>query len=160
RVAAARAVVMAELRRARTRAGPVVTGMVHAVSVGAAISRRSGQDVVLVWCIAEALDRVTFLRQCGGLADVVPQTRLFRGVPVQARNVLGDALTFGVVPRSGADTVARVDSRRAARTQVCVPGLVPSARCRCQRLALAVRTLQSTEVGALARSDAGHKEAH
>ena len=65
RVAAAGAVVVAELRRPRRAARPVAAGVVGAVGVGAAVSLRSGQDVVLVRRVAGAFDRLTLLADRG-----------------------------------------------------------------------------------------------
>jgi len=50
-----------ELMNDEAKGKNVVTSVIVAVSEGAAVGLRSGQDVVRVWCIADAVDESVFL---------------------------------------------------------------------------------------------------
>src|SRR5262245_10836705 len=71
-----------------------------------------------------------------------------------------DALASLVVPRSGADSIARVHRAGFLSAQISAPHCHAAAGSRSQRLTIRVSTGQSTIVGPVAFTDARDKEAH
>lgn len=161
-VAAAGPVEVADLDRALFGAARVVlAGMVGGIGEGAAVRLRTGQDVVLVGRIAGALDGFLLLRNCRRPAQVVAEAGAVEGVAVQVGDILGDGGAAGVVPRPVADPVAGVDRRLAVgrrRAQIGAPDLLRRTGGLGQRGAVRIGAGQAAEVGALARTDAGHEE--
>src|SRR5436305_8827449 len=97
---------------------PVAAGLVAFRSERRAVRLRAGQNVVHVGIVAAAVDDFALLVERRLLADVV--------LPVQLDDVLGDDDALGVLPRTLADAVARIDRHRAAgglRRDISVPGL-------------------------------------
>src|SRR5260370_12828093 len=82
------AIMMAHLSNPFSAAGPVLASVVGAVGVGSTVGLRARKNVVLIGSVAKALYRGAFLCQCGRLGECVPKPRLFKGVPVQAPQML------------------------------------------------------------------------
>ena len=120
-------IVMADLGRARVLARPVVAGVIRAVGVRPAVELRTGEDVVLVRLVADALDRLPLLGQGRRAGQGVAHPREIQRVAVQVLEITGDGLAAGVEPRSLADSIAGADRVRALRAQVGPPGAVSRA---------------------------------
>ena len=132
-----------------------------AVGVGAAVGRRTGQDVVLVRLVADAVDQLALLGERELFAERVADARLLDGVAVQHAGVGRDDLAAEVVPRSVADAVARAHGARALRAEVGAPhGVAALSRGLGERLAVRVRAGEPAEIRAVALAHAGHKERH
>src|SRR5581483_1681773 len=72
-------------------------------------------------------------------------------------------LALEILPRTGADAVAGVDRCLAVaglRAQVSAPGLVAGAGSGGHLLTVAIGPFEAAKIGAMPRSDAGHKERH
>src|SRR5215467_7683400 len=157
---------MAELRGAVAAAGPVLTGMVGAVGVCAAIGHRTSENIVLVGLIAEALDRLVLFSECRSLRNIVAEARGLDSVAVQVGHVAGDHLAAGVIPGAVADAVASVDGGLVARSlsaEISVPGFAGgagSAGSFGELLAVRVGSGEAAEISAFARTHAGDKETH
>src|SRR4026208_1146349 len=108
-VAAALFIVVAELSRAHVVARPVVTRVVHRVRECGAVRARAGQDVMLVRHVAYAIDTLFLFTECDLLAESVSRPRLIDRVAMKRPEVPGDHLAVGVVPRTAANPVTRVD---------------------------------------------------
>jgi hypothetical protein len=146
---------MSDLNRAIAAAGPVVAGLVITWRIRSAVGLRAGEDVVLVRGIAAGGHDVAFFSQRRFLVEVV--------VAVELGDVFRDDDALDVLPRPAPDAVPGVDGRlprRGAGAQVGAPDVAAGACGIGQRLAMPVRTRQSTEVGALAPAGAGNEEAH
>src|ERR1700687_6047373 len=102
-----------------------------------------------VWLIAIAVDHLALFVQRSLLVDVVGA--------VQIGDILGDHNALRILPRTLADAVARID-RGLAVNRLCreigVPGLASGTRSLRQCRTLAIRALQTAEVGAFSRSNA------
>src|SRR5438477_3253482 len=135
---------MAEHGDADCAARPVVAGEIQILRPSPALRGRTGQHVVLVRRPADAGDYRAALSQRRGAADL-------GGIAVQFVDVLGDLFALEVHPGALADAVAGID-RAAARVgaEVSAPGLAARAGALRQGLAMAVRTFQAAQVGALA----------
>src|SRR5439155_4620264 len=131
--------------------------------ISAAVRHGSGEDIVLVRRIADALERLVLLGEYGGLGQVVADASGVERVAVQVGHILRHHRTAGVVPRTLADAIARIHSRltgNSLRAQISVPGAIPRVGRRRQRLAVLVRAGQAAIVGAVALRGAGYKERH
>ncbi len=159
-VAAALLVVVPQLRGPRTVARPVVAGVVGAVGVGAAVGGRTGENVVLVRLVADAVDQFALFIQRELFAQRVADARLLDRVAVQHAVVHRNDLAAEVVPRAGADAVARVDRAGPLRAQVGAPHRIALSRGLRERLAMRIRAGQPAEIGAVALADARDKERH
>src|SRR5262249_35825545 len=127
RVAAACSVVMTELCGAGAAARPVLAGMIGAVGKRRAIELRTGQHVVTVRCVADAVDHLTLFGQRCLLGQVVAAARSLERVTVQICDALRDAGAFDVEPGTRTDAIARVDGGLgacSAGAEVSVPGPV------------------------------------
>src|SRR5207248_5278422 len=112
------AVDVADHRGALRAAGPVAAGAILAGRKSAAFHGRSGQHVVPVRCKADAGQDLAALRQRGVEAELV-------GVAVQVVDVLSDDFALEILPRTLADTLARIDRRlavRSLRAEIGMPG--------------------------------------
>ena len=87
-VAAALFVGMTQLRGALAVVRPVVARVISAIRVGAAVRLGPGQDVVLVWRVAHAVDRRPFFRERELFAQRVAQPRLLDRVAMQLAEIL------------------------------------------------------------------------
>ncbi len=111
---------------------------------------------MLVRRIAAALDHLALLGQGGLLVDIVV-------LGVQVAHALRDHHALGVAPRAFADAAARVHAQiasRQCRAQVRAPVRVLGARRLGERRAMRIGAFQTAEIGALARTHAGHEERH
>src|SRR5262249_27260578 len=140
-------------------ARPVAARVIGAVGEGGSIQLRSGEDVVLVRRIADALDRLAFFSQCGDLREIVAAPGHFERVAVQVGHALRDPSVLRVVPRTSADAIARVDgglSARRARAQIRAPrAVVAGAGGGRELLAVTIGAGEAAEIRALADADAG-----
>ena len=137
------------LRPVPTR-GIAAGGRVHTLRVG------TRQNVVRVHGVAAAADNLTLFGQCRLLVDVG------RG-RMQIVHALAHHHALGILPRTLADAITRVDTRVAAwrgRAQIGAP--VGTGRpCRLgERCAVRVRAVETAEIGAIALADTGDKERH
>jgi hypothetical protein len=134
--------------------GPVPASHIVTRRIGRPVELRAGQNVVLVRLIAASVDPVTFFVHRSFLVEIV-------AVRVQVGDVVRDLHSLSVVPRTLADAIARIHGRLGifrASTQVGTPGAVPRSRSCSQLLAVRVGSLQSTEIGPVARSFAGNEK--
>jgi hypothetical protein len=100
---------------------------------------------VLVRRIAAPFDRVTLFVERGFLVDV--------WILVQVLDILGDSHALGVLPRSLADAVARIDGLSTvdrALAEISAPGFGACARLARELRAIGVRTRESAKIGAFA----------
>src|SRR5436190_1181767 len=146
---------MADHRDPLAALGPVAAGHVFAAGESRAVRFRAGKDVVLVRRVAAPVDDVSFFGQRGLLVEVV--------FAVQLGNVAGNDDSFGVLPRTVADAIARVDCLRAGRrtrAEIRAPGVISRAGRCCERLTMLVCARQPAEIRALAGTRAGHEKSH
>src|SRR5947209_362732 len=125
---------MANLRGASRAARPVITRMVGVVVVRAAVPLRAGENLVLNRRrIADAVNELSVLVARGLLEQVAASLRLDQRIAVQFAQVRRDDGVLRlpqlrerpVEPRSGADTITRIDgwlSGTRLGTQIGVPG--------------------------------------
>ena len=142
-------------RHALAALGPVAASHVFAAGESGAVRLRAGEDVVLGRCVAAAVDDVSLFGQRGLLVEIV--------VAVQLGNIAGNDDSFGVLPWTVADAIARVDRRRArGRTgaEIRVPGVISRAGGGGERLAMLVRAREPAEIRALAGTRAGYEKSH
>src|SRR5438552_15101552 len=149
RIIQARAVDMADDRGTLRAARPVLAGLVLARRTGAAIWHRAGQRVMLVGRIAAAVDDVALLGQRGLLCQIV--------LTVQFVDILRDDDALGVLPRTLADPVARIDGGFAVGrlgAELAMPSAAAGPSRLGQLLAMPVGTFAAAEIGALANGGA------
>src|SRR5438552_7175383 len=126
-VPTAQPVEMAELRCSHSVAGPVGAGMVRRVRIRAPVRLRSGEDLVLVGSVADAVEHVTLFTDGRGLGHAVAQASDLEGVSMQLGDISRDHLSLGVGPRTASDAIARVDRAGALGAEIGVPsGTAPS----------------------------------
>src|SRR5262249_51637564 len=126
-----------------------------------AVRGGSGEDVVLVRHVADAVHDRLLLGERELLAERVADPRLLDRVPVELGDTLAHALTAGVVPRSVADAVTRVDRARALRAEVRGPADGrPAARRGAELLAVRVGACEAAVVRPVALPDARDEERH
>jgi hypothetical protein len=163
------AIEVADLRRARRVARPVVAGAILTGRERNSARSRARQDVVLVQRlsirahIARSEHRRRLLRQRRGLAKVAAELCELDRVPVQMRDVPRNDASARVRPRARSDAVACVDGVRSLCAQVSMPHVVSRSwltRRSGELLTVGVSTLETAEVGAIADGRAGHEEAH
>src|SRR5688572_24116445 len=154
-VAAAGAVVMSNDRASGGVARPVVTGRVcRAADHDTTVRVGAGENVVLVGCVAAAIDRRALFVERKFLVDAVP---IAIQVAVQVGDIPCDDCSTRVVPRSASDTIARVDglglslSRRGA--QVGAPGPVTGSDGRRELLAVGICSGETAQIGSVTLSD-------
>ena len=145
-------VVVADHHGALRAAGAVLARAIFASRECTAVHGRAGQDVVPVGLVTASIDHLAFFGKRGLLGEVVGA--------VQFVDRLGDDHALGVHPRTLANAVARVHRPGALRRQIGVPGLAAGAHRLGKLLAMLVGTGQAAEIGALARTHAGHEETH
>ena len=101
-----------------------------------------------------AVDDLALFAERGLLGEVVAGA-------VQIGDVLGDHRALGILPRSLADAVARIDGRLAVgglRREVGAPGFAAGAGGLRQRLAVIVGAGEAAEIAAIADAVAGQEE--
>src|ERR1700680_1975748 len=79
---------------------------------------------------------------------------------MQIGHVLGNAVSFGAIPRALADTVTRVHRPWSLSAQIPVPGSVSSPSRGGQHLAVLIGARQAAQVRALSHANAGYEETH
>src|SRR5437764_86208 len=111
---------MADLRAARAARRPVAAREIVGPGERSPIRTRSGEDVVLIRPIAEAIDRITAFGQRRLFADRGPAA-------MKLLNVHRDEISQGVVPGPRADPIAGVDRRLTSGrggAEICPPHMV------------------------------------
>src|ERR1700719_421243 len=163
---------MAHLRRTSGAAGPVVARVVGVIVVSAAVPLRSRKNVVLNrWRIADAVNDLSMLVACGLLEQIAAALRLNQSIAVKLAQIRRDDGVLRrpqlgerpVEPRSGANTITRVDgglSGTSLGAEIGVPGVTARADSRRECLAVRVGARKSTKVSAFAHADAGDEKGH
>src|ERR1044071_5084171 len=130
---------MTDLRGTNRAAGPVITGVIGVVVVGAAVPLGAGENLMLNRRrIADAVNQLPMLVARGLLEQVAAALRLNEGVAVKLAQVrrddgvlrLAELRERPVEPRSGADTITCVDgglSGACLGTQIGMPGVTARA---------------------------------
>src|SRR5450755_2722850 len=96
---------MAELRGTVAAFGPVAAGLIVAARKGGAVRLRAGQDIVLVGCVAPAVDHFSLFVERRLLGQVV--------AAMQLGHVARNDDSLGVLPWPAADAIARIHGRRS-----------------------------------------------
>ena len=163
---------MADLRRTHRTAGPVITRVIGVIVVRAAVPPGSSENFMLNRRrIADAVNELSMLVACGLLEQIAAALRLNQRIAVKLAQIRRDDGVLRrpqlrerpVEPRSGANTITRVDggpSGASLRTQIGVPGVTARADSRRKRLAVRVGARESAKVSAFAHADAGDEESH
>jgi hypothetical protein len=137
-------------------AGPVAAGPIFAGREGAAIRLRAGESVVTIWRVADPGDHRASLRQRGLHVQLVV-------VAVKIIDALRDNFTLEILPRPGANAVARVDGRFAISrlaAQIGSLSLATSTGLLRQLLTIPIRSLDPAKIGTFARPSARDKKCH
>src|SRR5262249_24946937 len=132
-------------------AGPIAAGQVHVRWKRPALRSGTGQNVVPVGRHARPGDDGAALRERVLHAELVV-------VAVKIVGVLRDVPALEVLPWAASYPVAGVDGAAwhgSVAAEIGAPGLVARARPLCQRLAMPIGAFQASQVGPLARPDAG-----
>src|SRR6202790_1609711 len=163
---------MAHLRRTTRAAGPVVARVVGVIRVSAAVPLGSRKNLVLNrWRIAHAVNDLTMLVACGLLEQIACALRLNQSIAVKLAQIRRDDGVLRrpqlrerpVEPRSGANTITRVDgglSGASLGAEIGVPGVTARADSRRKCLTVRVGARKSTKVSAFAHADAGDEKGH
>ena len=163
---------MADLRRTSGAAGPVIAGVIGVIVVRAAVPLGSGENLMLNRRrIADAVNELSMLVACGLLEQIAAALRLNQSIAVKLAQIRRDNGVLRrpqlrerpVEPRSGANTITRVDggmSGASLRAEIGVPGVTARADSRRKCLAVRVGARQSTKVSAFAHADAGDEKSH
>src|SRR5512132_1756204 len=153
---------MADLRRTNRAAGPVITGVIGGIVVGAAVPPGSRKNLMLNRRrIADAVNELSMLVACGLLEQIAAALRLNQRIAVKLAQIRRDNRVLRcaqlrerpVEPRSGANTITRVDgglSGASLSTEIGVPRVTPRTDSRRKCLAVSVCARQSTKVSAIA----------
>ncbi len=121
---------MAELGGACAAARPVGARVVGAVGKRLAVWLRARQHIVLVGIVSDAVDHCALFIECRLLEKIAAETRKFECVTVQVGDTLSYRRSFGVVPRTLSDAVARIHGWLIAaslRAQIGVPSAIVGA---------------------------------
>ena len=163
---------MAHLRRTSRAASPVVARVVGVIIVSAAVPFRSRKNFVLNrWRIADAVNDLSMLVACGLLEQIAAALRLNQSIAVKLSQICRDNGVLWrpqlrerpVEPRSGANTITRVDgglSGASLSTEIGVPGVTARTDSRRKCLAVGVGARKSAKVSAFTHADAGDEEGH
>src|SRR5262249_47243998 len=145
---------MADDRRALGAARPILAGSISFAGKCGAIGLRSRQHIVTVWRVAAAVDHLALFGKRSLLRKVVVWA-------MQIGRVLCDRHTLGILPRTLANAITRIDrglTVSSLRREIGAPGFCADA-CRLrQRLAMLVGAGEPAKIGAVADADAGDKE--
>src|SRR6185437_10555059 len=155
-IAQAEAVNVSEHGAALGAARPVFSRTILTVREDAAVRFRARQCIVTGRCNTDTGDPAAVLGQRCVHGELIV-------IAVQIIDVLRDDLALEILPRTGADAVAGVDRCLAVaglRAQVGAPGLVAGAGSGGHLLTVAIGPFEAAKIGAMPRSDAGHKERH
>src|SRR4051794_28251798 len=145
---------MSDHRRTLRAARPVLAGAILAGRESGAVRLRSRQHVMPIRLIAGAVDDITLLAQRGLFRQVISA--------VQFGDVFRYHHAFRILPRALADAVASIHRRltiRRLRRKISAPAFSSCAGSLRQRLAMIVGASEATEVGAIADTIGGDKEA-
>jgi len=159
--------------------GPVVAGVILTIGERGAIGLSAGEHfvpgrkpgvfgvipvvVARIGIVIQTRHDLAFFRQPGELIQIISLMSQFHRIAMQVREIRRDHFAFEVVPGTFADAVARVHCRLAGprlRAQIGVPGAIPGACGRCQRLAMCIGAGQSAEIAAVADGFARHEKIH
>src|SRR5712691_187695 len=163
---------MADLRSTNRTAAPVVTRVIGVIVVRAAVPPGSGENLMLNRRrIAGAVNELSMLVACGLLEKIAAALRLNQSIAVKLPQIRRDDGVLRrpqlrerpVEPRSGANTITRVDgglSGASLGTEIGVPGVTARADIRRKCLAVRVGARKSAKVSAFAHADAGDEEGH
>src|SRR5262245_43516165 len=163
---------MSDLRRTNRAAGPVITCVIGVVVVSAAVPLGSGENLMLNRRrIADAVNELSMLVACGLLEQIAAALRLNQSIAVKIAEIRRDSGDLRsptlrarpVEPRSGANTITRVDgglSWASLGTEIGVPCVTARTDSRCKCLAVRVRARKSAKVSAFPHADAGDEEGH
>src|SRR5580704_7717650 len=163
---------MADLRRTSGAAGPVIASVIGVIVVSAAVPLGSGENLMLNRRrIAEAVNELSMLVACGLLEQIAAALRLNQSIAVKLAQIRRDNGVLRrpqlrerpVEPRSGANTITRVDgglSGASLGAEIGVPGVTARADSRRKCLAVRVGARKSTKVSAFAHADAGDEKGH
>src|SRR5579872_6757000 len=113
-VGTARAVEVSEHGGAFAAAGPVVAGVIGGISERAAVRHGTGEHVVLVGHVADAIHFVTFFGERGSLGERVADAGLIERVAMEIAYVRSDAVAFRSEPGTLTDAVTCVDGGLSA----------------------------------------------
>ena len=170
--AVADAIGMSDLRRTNRAAGPVITRVIGVVVVSAAVPLRSGKNLMLNRRrIANAVNELPMLVACGLLEQIAAALRLNQSIAVKLAQIRGDNGVLRraqlrerpVEPRSGANTITRVDrglSGASLGAEIGVPGVSARTDSRRQRLAVRVGSRKSAKISAFPDAHTGDEEGH
>ena len=109
---------MADLRRTSRAAGPVIARVIGVIVVSAAVPLGSGENLMLNRRrIADAVNELSMLVACGLLEQIAAALRLNQSIAVKLAQIRRDNGVLRrpqlrerpVEPRSGANTIKRVD---------------------------------------------------
>src|SRR3984957_11189466 len=140
---------MADLSGTTRAAGPVIARVIGVIVVRAAVPLGSGENLMLTRRrIADAVNELSTLIACGLLEEISAALRLNQGIAVKLAQIRRDNGVLRrpqlrerpVEPRSGANTITRVDgglSGASLGAEIGVPGV--TARADSPRKCLAVR---------------------
>jgi len=163
---------MADLRRTSRAAGPVIAGVIGVIVVSAAVPLGSGENLMLNRRrIADAVNELSMLVACGLLEQIAAALRLNQSIAVKLAQIRRDNGVLRrpqlrerpVEPRSGANTITRVDgglSGASLGAEIGVPGVTARADSRRKCLTVRVGARKSTKVSAFAHADAGDEKGH
>src|SRR6202045_521291 len=163
---------MAHLCRASRVAGPVFARVVGVIRVSAAVPLRSRENLVLNrWRIADAVNDLSMLVACGLLEQIAAALRLNQSIAVKLAQVLRDNGVLRrpqlrerpVEPRSGANTITRVDgglSGASLGAERGVPGGTARAHSSRKRQAVGVGARKSAKASAFTETAAGPEKSH
>src|ERR1700730_6479790 len=153
---------MADLLRNSGAAGPVIAGVIGVIVVRAAVPLGSGENLMLNRRrIADAVNELSMLVACGLLEQIAAALRLNQSIAVKLAQIRRDnGVLRGpklrerpVEPRSGANTITRVDGGMSGASLGAEIG-VPSVTAR------ADGRRKPTKVSAFAHADAGDEKGH
>src|SRR5215813_6374262 len=141
---------MADLRRPNRAARPVITRVIGVIGESAAVPFGSGKNLMLNRRrIADAVNELSMLVACGLLEQIAAALRLNQSIAVKLAQIRRDNGVLRrpqlrerpVEPRSGANTITRVDGRLSGAslgTEIGVPRVTTRADSRRKRLAVRV----------------------
>ena len=161
-VGAAGAVKVSEHGGAVGAAGPIVAGVIGGVGERATVRRRTGEHVVLVGHVANAIHFVTLFGKGGGLGEGVADAGLIQSVAVKIGHVRGNAIAFRAEPGTVTNAVTSVDRGRSAlglRAEVGVPG-EGAAGCGGQLLTAGIGARDAAQIASFTATGAGDEETH
>src|SRR3979409_521011 len=149
---------MADLRRTNRHAGQGLTGVIGVIGERAAVPLGSSENLMLNRRrIADAVNELSMLVACGLLEQIAAALRLNQSIAVKLGQIRRDNGVLRrpqlrerpVEPRSGANTIPRVDGGLTGAgwgPEIGVPGVTARADSRRQCLAVRVGAHKSAKV--------------